>query len=206
MGENRISCRDAECEIIAVGQNCKVPVFSCPPARWAAAGHKRGLCRGSIRLVCQENSVVIRKVVQFLALVLTALALVPGGAHLFAIANKISLAAEQYFIVQNIYRGWSLFGAVLIAALVANLLLAIMLRGRGRAFMLALVASLCIALTLVIFFTWTYPANQATNNWTTIPADWEYLRRQWEYSHAANALVTFVAFCAVTLSVLTARR
>jgi hypothetical protein len=29
------------------------------------------------------------------------------------------------------------------------------------------------------------------------------LRRQWEYSHAANALVTFVAFCAVTLSVLT---
>jgi hypothetical protein len=149
---------------------------------------------------------VILKVVQFLALVLTALALVPGGAHLFAIANKISLAAEQYFIVQNIYRGWSLFGAVLIAALVADFLLAIMLRGRGRAFMLALVASLCIALTLVIFFTWTYPANQATNNWTTIPADWEYLRRQWEYSHAANAMVTFVAFCAVALSVLTARR
>src|SRR5262249_47347265 len=137
---------------------------------------KRGPFHGSISLVCRENSVVILKVVQFFALVLTALALVPGGAHLFAIANKISLAAEQYFIVQNIYRGWSLFGAVLIAALVANLLLAIMLRG-SRAFMLALVASACIALTLVIFFTWTYPANQATNNWTTIPADWEYLRR-----------------------------
>jgi len=149
---------------------------------------------------------MVLKIGQFLALVLTALALVPGGAHLFAIANKIGLAAEQYFIVQNIYRGWSLFGAVPIAALVANLLLAILQRGRGAAFMLALTASACIALTLVIFFTWTYPANQATNNWTSIPADWEYLRRQWEYSHAANALITFVAFCAVALSVLTARR
>ena len=149
---------------------------------------------------------MILKVVQFLALVLTALALVPGGAHLFAIANKISLAAEQYFIVQNIYRGWSLFGAVLIAALAADFLLAIMLRGRGRAFMLALVASVCIALTLVIFFTWTYPANQATRSWTAIPANWQQLRRQWEYSHAANAIVTFAAFCSLVLSVLATRK
>jgi hypothetical protein len=36
-----------------------------------------------------------------LALVLTALALVPAGAHLFALPNKIGLAQEQYFIVQN---------------------------------------------------------------------------------------------------------
>jgi hypothetical protein len=153
---------------------------------------------------------VVLKVVQFLALVLTALALVPGGAHLFAIANKIGLAAEQYFIVQNIYRGWSLIGFVLVGALVANLLLALLLRGRGKPggfkpSALALVASACMALTLVVFFTWTYPANQATSNWTTIPADWEYLRRQWEYSHAVNAVVTFVAFCAVALSVLSTR-
>src|SRR5262249_32286348 len=149
----------------------------------------RGPWHASIRLVRQGNSVVFLKIVQFLALVLTALALVPGGAHLFAIANKIGLAAEQYFIVQNIYRGWSVLGFVLIGAFVTNLLLAFMLRGRGAAFMLALTAAVCIALTLVIFFTWTYPANQATSNWTTIPADWEYLRRQWEYSHAANALI-----------------
>jgi hypothetical protein len=44
------------------------------------------------------------KVVQFLALALTALALVPSGAHLFEFPSKMSLGAEQYFIVQNIYR------------------------------------------------------------------------------------------------------
>ena len=145
------------------------------------------------------------KTVQFLALVLTALALVPAGARLFALANKISLAQEQYFIVQNIYRGWALFAAVWIGALLANFALAAMLRGRGRPFILALIAGLCVVVMFAIFFIWTYPANQATDNWTTIPANWEQLRRQWEYSHAVNALVTFAAFCSVALSVLTAR-
>jgi hypothetical protein len=143
------------------------------------------------------------RVVQFLALVFTALALVPSGAHLFALPNKIDLARDQYFVVQNIYRGWALFGIVLFGALIANLALALLLRGRGAPFRPALIAFCCIALWLVVFFVWTYPANQATDNWTTIPANWEHLRRQWEYSHAANALVAFVAFCAVTLSVLT---
>jgi hypothetical protein len=86
----------------------------------------------------------VLKIVQFLALVLTALALVPSGAHLFALPSKISLGAEQYFIVQNIYRGWSLFGIVLIGALIANLALALLLRGRGAPFALALFAFFCM--------------------------------------------------------------
>src|SRR5262249_40850198 len=72
-------------------------------------------------------------------------------------------------------------------------------------FVLALLAFLCIALTLVVFFIWTYPANEATNNWTMIPDNWEQLRTEWEYSHAANAVITFAAFCAVTLSALMTR-
>jgi hypothetical protein len=143
------------------------------------------------------------RVVQFLAVVLTALALVPGGAHLFTFHNKINLGAEQYFIVQNIYRGWSMFGIVLGGALLADLALAVMLRHRGGApFVLALLACCGVALTLLIFFAWTYPANQATGNWTTIPDHWEQLRRHWEYSHAVNAVITFLALCSVTLSVV----
>jgi hypothetical protein len=46
--------------------------------------------------------------------------LVPSGAHLFALPNKIGLAQDQYFVVQNIYRGWALFGIVLFGALIAK--------------------------------------------------------------------------------------
>ena len=143
--------------------------------------------------------------VQFLAVVLTALALVPAGAHLFELPNKIGLEQEAYFIVQNIYRGWALFGIVLFGALAANLALAVAVRRQPAPFWLALAAFVLIAATLAIFFTWTYPANQATSNWTVVPDNWRELRTRWEYAHAVNAVLTFLALCAVTLSLLQTR-
>ena len=102
---------------------------------------------------------------------LTGLAFVPGGAHLFELPNKIGLSREQYFIVQSIYRAWGLFGAVIIAAVVANLLLAAMLWRRGKPFSPDLAAGLILAATLLIFFQCTYPTNQATDNWTVVTTD-----------------------------------
>jgi hypothetical protein len=151
-----------------------------------------------------ETCMVVRTV-QFLAVVLTALAMVPGGAHLFELPNKIGLEQNAYFTVQAIYRGWALFGIALFGALAFNFALALLVRQERAPFLLASVAFLCIAATLAIFFTWTFPANQATENWTVQPQNWEALRTQWEYSHALNAVITFIGFCAVTLSVLTYR-
>ena len=145
------------------------------------------------------------RVAQFLAIVFTALALVPAGAHLFELPNKIGLAEAQYFVVQNIYRGWALFGIVLFGALAANLALAVAVRRQPAPFWLALAAFVLIAATLAIFFTWTYPANQATSNWTVVPDSWRELRIRWECAHAVNALLTFLALCAVTLSLLQTR-
>jgi phosphoglycerol transferase MdoB-like AlkP superfamily enzyme len=144
------------------------------------------------------------KTIQFLAVILTALALVPGGAHLFALPNKIAMDQDNYFVAQAIYRGWALFGIVLIGAVAANLLLAAAMRVQREAAALALTAALCILLTLGVFFIWTYPANVATDNWTAVPDNWRQLRTAWEYSHAASALIAFIALCATTLSVLAA--
>lgn len=146
------------------------------------------------------------RVVQFIALVLTALALVPAGAHLAALPNKIGLGEASYFIAQSIYRGWALFGIVLFGALIANLALAVVLRAQRAPLAFALIAALCLAAMLAIFFAYTYPANEATANWTMVPDNWRQLRRQWEYSHAVNAAVTFAGFCSVVMSVLLTRQ
>jgi hypothetical protein len=58
----------------------------------------------------------------------------------------------------------------------------------------------------VIFYLFTFPANQATGNWTNLPENWQELRRQWEYSHAVSACLYFVALAALTLSVLVERQ
>lgn len=44
--------------------------------------------------------------------------------------------------------------------------------------------------------------NQATVNWTVLPANWTELRVQWEYSHAASAGLNFIALTALIMSVL----
>lgn len=134
----------------------------------------------------------------FVAILLTALALVPAGAHLFELPNKMALGAREYFIVQQLYRGWNLFGIVLFAAIAVNLLLAWTLRKEETAFRLALAGFLLMTTSLAIFLVWTYPANLATSHWTVIPGDWAELRDRWEYSHAAASLTTFLALCSVT--------
>ncbi len=145
------------------------------------------------------------KPTQFIAMVLTALALVPVGAHLASLPNKIDLAQTDYFIAQNIYRGWALFGIAIVGAIIANLVLAMLLRRQRTPFVLVSVNLLCLVASLAVFFVFTYPTNQATDNWTAMPTNWESLRWQWEVSHAANAVITFIGFCALTGSLLVTR-
>ena len=139
-------------------------------------------------------------ILRLLAVLLTAVAMAAGFAHLLELPNKISLEREEYLTVQQLYRGWALLGFVVVGALVITGIVALMVRARTTEFYLTLVAALCIALSLAIFFLFTYPANQQTQNWTILPDNWERLRRQWEYSHAVAAILYFVALSALTLS------
>src|SRR3712207_467803 len=54
------------------------------------------------------------------ALALTAIALVPSGAHLCELPGKIGLPRAAYLTVQGIYAGWSWFAAPIFAAIAAN--------------------------------------------------------------------------------------
>ena len=71
-------------------------------------------------------------------------------------------------------------------------------------FALTLAAAICIALSLVVFFAFAYPANVQTANWTVLL--WEALRRRWEYSQAAGAGLYFMALSFLTISLLTRRQ
>lgn len=138
--------------------------------------------------------------IEFLAIVLTALALVPAAAHVMELPNKLSMTREAYLIVQRIYRGWNLIGIVVIAALIATLVL--MLSVDGSAFVPALIAFLAIAATQVVFWVFTFPVNRLTRNWTRAPDDWQKLRDRWELSHAASAVLNFIAVVSVTIAVV----
>jgi hypothetical protein len=154
--------------------------------------------------VYPEEETMGQNLARFCALFFTGLALVPAAAHLSELPNKMQLTRDDYLTVQQIYRGWAMFGVIVVAALASTVALAWTSRGRRAPFRLALCAALCIVGTQAVFWSFTQPANIATSNWTHLPPNWHETRLSWEYSHAASALLNLVAFTSVALAVTAA--
>ena len=138
----------------------------------------------------------------FIALMSTALALGGALAHVLELPNKIGLPRDQYFIVQTMYRGWNQLAYLLVIQFVSMIAIIAMSRRESRVFWPAVVALLSLIAAQVVFWTYTFPTNVATNNWTTIPQNWEALRSQWEYSHAVGAVLQILAMGALVVATL----
>ena len=123
-------------------------------------------------------------------------------AHLLELRAKMLFAKDDYQLVQGIYRGWQWLGIFEIGAIVLTLGWTIMVRKEIKFFRYALSALLCLIISIIIFFVFTFPANQATTNWTNLPSNWEELRMKWEYSHAARALLNLTGFMLLIAGVL----
>jgi hypothetical protein len=138
--------------------------------------------------------------IEFLAIVLTALALGPGMAHVMELPNKLPMTRDAYLTVQRVYRGWNRIAVVVIGALFATLVLTLTVE--GDAFVPALLAFLAIVGTQIVFWVFTFPVNRQTRNWTQVPSDWQRLRDRWELSHAASAVLNFIAVVCVAIAAL----
>jgi hypothetical protein len=145
------------------------------------------------------------KVLHVAAILLVALCLVPTGAHLFAMPNKMAMDQAAYFTAQQIYNGWALFGIAQAAALTCCIWLAWAVRDTPMAMGFAAGGAGLIVASLVAFFSLTYPGNVATENWKTVPENWEALRLNWEIGHATGAVLTFLALLAVSISAVAER-
>jgi Domain of unknown function (DUF1772) len=138
----------------------------------------------------------------FLALMLTAIAMSLAMAHLAELPNKIEISAAHYLIVQRNYDNWAVLGLIVPASFLSMAALTVALRGTGAPFTLALIALLLLIGELVAFWGFIFPVNQATQNWTMLPDNWEALRTRWEYAHAVRAILYVLALGALAMSVL----
>ena len=50
----------------------------------------------------------------FVSILLVSLMLMPAGAHLLALPNKIQMNAADYFVAQQAYRGWAYTGVLVL--------------------------------------------------------------------------------------------
>ena len=147
---------------------------------------------------------MITQIARFFSLLFVGLTLAPGLAHVLQMPHKMDLSGADYLRVQQLYAGWAWLGIVVLGALISTFVLTVLVRARLRQFALACIALGSIFVTQVIFWTFTFPVNQQTHNWTMLPVNWMTLRERWEYSHATAAVFDLIAFIAVVLAVLAA--
>jgi hypothetical protein len=141
------------------------------------------------------------RVVFLMSMWLGAIVLMPSGAHLLEMPNKLLMDSTSYFMAQQMYVGWALFGVPFIVKILLDAALAVRLRHSHRAAACgALVSAVSIAAGMVVFFLFVRPANLATASWGIQPENWQALRESWEYGHMTMALLTLLAFCAISYS------
>jgi len=146
---------------------------------------------------------------RFITLILSALVTGMAFCHALELPAKMQYSASQYIAMQNslyVAFGPPNVGALIeVVAPLAAIALAIFTLKRHPAFQLTLVAIALMLLAFpVIFFAFTEPANRVIRSATpdSIPANWEQLRYQWEYSHLARFFCHLGAFSALVFSVL----
>ncbi|HKB97103.1 MAG TPA: hypothetical protein VKB94_09645 [Rhizomicrobium sp.] len=140
----------------------------------------------------------------FIAILATLASLAPALAHLIEMSPKLALGRDDYFTVQKIYAGWALFGIAILAQVISLALLAWRSAREYYVFRPVVAALVLLVIAQALFWLFTFPANEVTQNWTRIPEDWEALRRQWEYSHAGGAICQLGGLCCL-ISALFAR-
>jgi hypothetical protein len=159
---------------------------------------------GTLPNACPMDN-TLRNIVFFIALMATILALGSALAHAYELPRKISLSRDAYFTVQSIYAGWDRLAFVLLIQLSALLTLAWLSRQEPSVLWPVIVALVGLIAAQIVFWIWTFPANKATQNWTTIPENWETLRRNWEYSHLAGAIFQLICAAALVIALLSRR-
>ncbi len=144
----------------------------------------------------------MKNLIRFIAILFTAITLSALMAHLLELRVKINLSKEDYQIVQGIYSGWQWLGIFEIGAIILTIIWIIFDRKLKNIFPFLLTSLICFILSIFVFFIFTFPTNQETLNWTSLPNHWDELRKTWEYSHATRAILSLFGFSFLILALL----
>lgn len=139
--------------------------------------------------------------VQFAAIALTALALIPAGAQVFELSGKLALSPTDYVTVQSVHHAWALFASAMLLASAAIALHGYLVNRNATSFGWSMVALVLVGVAQVVFWVVAYPANAATQGWSLLPVDFEMLRRKWEFSFAAAGVFSFAGLLALARSI-----
>ena len=135
----------------------------------------------------------------FATLMLAALGMTMGAAHVLELPAKMRYDPHTYALVNStLYPLFASVGGTLqVLAIVASLCLAVRVRTEGAVFRPTLFGALCLVLSLGLWFVLVQPVNSewarlAVAASATVADAYGRLRSTWEYGHVAACAVWFL--------------
>jgi hypothetical protein len=143
---------------------------------------------------------------RFVTIMLTALSMSAAVAHLLELPAKIHMSGEEWVtVLHTLYPpAFGTVGAFFEVGAVVTALVLVLLAWRRPGWGWTVAAAACLVVMHAIFWVLVAPVNATMGAATpaTLPPDWPALRDQWEYSHAARALLQIAALGALVCSLL----
>lgn len=143
---------------------------------------------------------------RLITIMFTALSMGMALCHLLEMPAKMTYDGALWLrLLQTLYGAFGTIGAFIeVGAVITAVVLAILVRRRRPAFGWTLLGALCLVAAHLAWWVWVAPVNATMAPLTpeTLPADWMRLRDQWEYTHAARAVLQIIALGALVLSIL----
>ena len=142
---------------------------------------------------------------RFFTITLVSLSMAMAFCHLLQLPPRMSYDGAQWVTTQSLYQMFGTIGAFIeVGALLLAIILSLAVWRRRPAFQWTLFGTVCLLMAHVAWWVFVAPVNAVISTWTpdTIPADWTWWRSQWEYTHAARAILEIFGLSALVISVL----
>jgi hypothetical protein len=143
---------------------------------------------------------------RLITIMFTALSMGMALCHLLEMPAKMTYDGTLWLtLLQTLYGAFGTIGALIeVGAVVTAVVLTFLVRHRRPAFGWTFVGALCLVAAHLAWWIWVAPVNATMAPLTpeTLTADWMRLRDQWEYTHAARAVLQIIALAALVFSIL----
>ncbi len=146
------------------------------------------------------------KILRFITLLFVALSMAMAFCHLLQLPPRMSYDAEMWRSTQSMYQYFGPpVGAIIEGgAWVLAVILAFAVRRHYPAYRWTLLCAICMVAAQAAWWLFVNPVNEVMVHWTvaTMPPDWTAYRQQWEFTHAARAILQIIGFSALVISTL----
>jgi len=142
---------------------------------------------------------------RFFTIILVSLSMAMAFCHLLQLPPRMSYDGAQWVATQSLYQLFGTVGAFIeVSALLLATVLSLAVCRRRPAFQWTVFGTACLLVAHAAWWVFVAPVNAEISTWTpdAMPADWTWWRSQWEYTHAARAILGIFGLSALVLSVL----